>query len=1699
MEITLCVLIRNIRILFLLLLAGQSLAADIYVSAGPAGTIALSSSPNIPVSHRSFATAPFFDEYHGKGIGSRGLIEFGKYDYEELKRILPEHVFNALPKNKAGKVYLHIQPNGQPGLVSNDVQLKCHSWADPEGKYMPRAQPGGNEAVVGDVEFGMNLGFWGSLSNKCAGFHERNLLKNQDMFFPDVTSIDYSRSLISLDRQPWEISDGGSFKLVENTSPAPGPAVSITRTEENGATFYAFKTTQLPAKAIEGKPLALSFWVKSPRAGKLRTCLWTPEDNRIFGLTDYHITAANTWQRVVLSIPATHNIRGDNVHFYLAESLNGLLGYLNDDIEFAGVKLEVGKGANFIPGHWYMWGGGHGELVVRDDIPDVGRGTAMRFVQDKTPETTFYSVNQNLPKSAFKKIQGRSVTVSGFIRSNRTGQFNTLMRAEPTGVESKRAIHHVVGDEQWHPFNYTFTPADHHGLEGDYIAFYLCEGLHGLIQEKDDWIEFAGVQLELGDKRTECQLLTLGEMVANQGCLVRSKQTIHDQGLLSPTSLSVVPCGYKGLKLLDGINRFTGISVVELLPGHGVRADKTGEMAITFHIVCPVELLAIFGEQDNPRNLVSHTLKLFGEGKRKRELLDLGIDKKRGCRPQHQPVEMTFAEFATVLKQAGMMDCHLSRLLETKTGRGQRAGVVPAGAAMANPLVVYPVLPPPVVQQPAVQQPDQAAVVVRLKYMVGFMIGNMPNKPANTDGILDVMFAKVDGKVLQQASKNKEFFKNKVRVFLELHKKYPRLFTADKFDVFAAGVDDELAQGLVSRTKEYDYENMKAICDVMGVAVPPDVAAPKVVVPVHQPVRVHQPKPAPAQVNLPAPVVVAPPPPASIRDYRGQSVAIRIFNDLNNPERRLQGDQLGQALTVVERNRVARQDMVLMGEPAVSIDKLCQGYRKLPKHHYPETLDSLYDISHVITMPTGPVKTEAQRAKVAQADKLKERYLLQPVRGGGDCLYLSYFTGWIHALLEDVITRRNPNAIRQQIERLRTVDPNYRHFTQCYRVDGDCDELITLLERLTANPTLNELHKLIMPTETVRGVVRGGGQEALWGGKGKIITPIIRYFRTHTIYLLREDLMKEVYFNPDVRVQEQRWKELLERMEFLVEFFGCKAAVNNVRTKSHQPDMHVLDAFLLSQMESGADATGLEIAMLNTIRPLSLCYGAGHREETQACKATGGFRVGGGVYAEGQRIVIFQRDNHYDALIPLDLCYVTKRYHQQLVGQYRPMPNYRGNRHFGARRIFVPPQGVPHVQGQPPQPVQQKVAGPFQPAGKVTPQVVQHNLQPAAQPRVVQLRTDEFVDKLEPEHARIIQHYTGRYKKAASGHYTGDLQHVLPWELNCDNPQAGKKIKVYKKIGQGGQGAIYSASIDGLDQPDMAFKVSDFYDDADPMACIAFNKSACQHPLISKDMLWMVKRSWDQYRPSKFYQLMEKNPKDLWGVVSDPDRPVQWFNKQPYRRLDRKLAMTLIYQMVQAVAHMHWHGWAHRDIKLGNTMIGPDCTGIRLIDFGMSQNVGTDAGAAAQKGHQTQKGTPGYMIFVEGEQGYNVFAADMAALAVCYFGMRVGLNKPLIDIPPEIKAKLPNNYFRQVIAAYNDLIKKNGDDARHEISTTIQLKLVGAGLADDGDTTQLQHEAEFLKQLLDPIRHKDADSASLARILRSDALMKEARGLKLVD
>ena len=270
-------------------------------------------------------------------------------------------------------------------------------------------------------------------------------------------------------------------------------------------------------------------------------------------------------------------------------------------------------------------------------------------------------------------------------------------------------------------------------------------------------------------------------------------------------------------------------------------------------------------------------------------------------------------------------------------------------------------------------------------------------------------------------------------------------------------------------------------------------------------------------------------------------------------------------------------------------------------------------------------------------------------------------------------------------------------------------------------------------------------------------------------------------------------------------------------------------------------------------------------------------------------------------------------------------------------------------------------------------------------------------------------------------------QALLPevWKTYEGKPAPKRELYVYKVIGGGADSTVYSVGDTGagLLMPALVMKIN-IIQNAERLQdfnnLLVIDRDLPVHPFVDK-----LIDSHLALENERSYQLYDRHSVDLEHLLKH----------HPKNRLDKQVAMVLIHQILQGLAHMHLNNWVHGDLRLDNFMLTRLFDGIKIIDLIRARQVGE-----------------------EGEE----FADELYQLASLYFKMRAGLQY--------------------------DLLPKRGPRGAPE--TLVRNRLCEElGECNDSD------EVDFIVFMLMP--PDPVEQNSLSGFLENNAFMKRARLLEV--
>ncbi|MGY0217564.1 hypothetical protein ACWJJH_09240 [Endozoicomonadaceae bacterium StTr2] len=705
---------RALALLIIFIFPGFALAFDgqVYVSQGPNGRIFFSGEAFTQLSHGTYPTVPFFDHFDGKALGSSGVLKLGLFQYEELKRILPEHVLKHFPVNQPAEVFYNLQPHPSTALTqAPDLLLKAHSWLEPDPVVVP---PGG--------EYAMNVGLFGGGSG--AG---RNLLQDGS-FTPPA-----SRLLVDLrNAAAWETwvehNPRDTFYVTDGPYGVPAEVVSFGASYDAGPVdrfdIYTSDIENGIARFAK-EDIQVSFWVRSNRGGSLISSLRSPIDGVDLVYHTYQV--GREWNYVSFDLPANQakvqGLVGRDLRFYLISGASGsVLKFPGDWVQFS--ELQVRPKYNVpLSEHWALYADGlpwknSNAVMTAHGNPAIPTANAVRITKDQSFGDM--ACIQFIP-GGVKSISGKPVVASFWVRGSRPGSMLASMRSH---ADNRDFAQRYEITPEWQRVVLRFN--DHIGaqLTDEALRFYLMADSRRVLAENGDWVEFAAVQLESGDEPTPfyqakpiVEHLTFREILNRQGpprgaYAADMTNVVHADGRLSPNTMQVV--AENGQTVFP--SGFSAISIVKLTaasPYDGVtpKIDIPNKpIAVTFHTVAPTDTLGPppYRVVHAKPNIVGELLKM--EIPEKNDLLFIFSQFGRGASYQ-----VPFAYVLKALKNVGLVEPAFERLFDyvlaqpkwvvagVNMNQTAGAGVVPAVAATVQPPapIPTPALPTAVSSTPA--------------------------------------------------------------------------------------------------------------------------------------------------------------------------------------------------------------------------------------------------------------------------------------------------------------------------------------------------------------------------------------------------------------------------------------------------------------------------------------------------------------------------------------------------------------------------------------------------------------------------------------------------------------------------------------------------------------------------------------------------------------------------------------------------------------------------------------------------------------------------------------------------------------------------------------------------------------------------------------------------------------------------------------
>jgi len=211
------------------------------------------------------------------------------------------------------------------------------------------------------------------------------------------------------------------------------------------------------------------------------------------------------------------------------------------------------------------------------------------------------------------------------------------------------------------------------------------------------------------------------------------------------------------------------------------------------------------------------------------------------------------------------------------------------------------------------------------------------------------------------------------------------------------------------------------------------------------------------------------------------------------------------------------------------------------------------------------------------------------------------------------------------------------------------------------------------------------------------------------------------------------------------------------------------------------------------------------------------------------------------------------------------------------------------------------------------------------------------------------------------------------------------KYRIIKRLGSGGFGSVYLA-LDTWMKREVAIKVPHNQDqDLEKMLKEPRIQASLSHPHIVQ--VYSVEK-----RDGIFFIVSE--------YISGPslDRMIKESGG-----LKWETAVSIIYQVCDAVQHAHDHNIIHRDIRPANVLL-TEAHMVKMTDFGTSRYLNPDSIAV------TRVGCPPYMA-PEHFEGKAVYQSDVYSIGMMFYEMMIG-KLPFENFNPlKIEQEVKNRLF----------------------------------------------------------------------------------------
>ncbi|OQR82461.1 protein kinase [Achlya hypogyna] len=210
------------------------------------------------------------------------------------------------------------------------------------------------------------------------------------------------------------------------------------------------------------------------------------------------------------------------------------------------------------------------------------------------------------------------------------------------------------------------------------------------------------------------------------------------------------------------------------------------------------------------------------------------------------------------------------------------------------------------------------------------------------------------------------------------------------------------------------------------------------------------------------------------------------------------------------------------------------------------------------------------------------------------------------------------------------------------------------------------------------------------------------------------------------------------------------------------------------------------------------------------------------------------------------------------------------------------------------------------------------------------------------------------------------------------------KYMIQATIGEGQYASVFaccarvdpSLIADRQPSPPLAVKVIDKskLTDATALQRVQMELTALTDPVLRHPSVLFLRDVI--HTPKYLYLITDRGGKDLFEYIGPHENGISEATTTP-----------LLFKIVDAIRHLHAHGYCHRDLKPENILYAPESAGVKVVDFGLCTKV--SRGSSKKLGDFC--GSPGFFApEILLHETYDGFKADVWSLGCILLELVLG-------------------------------------------------------------------------------------------------------------